>query len=101
MFHPSEWKERWYRMDNPGIDVTYDESGSVHRIEAGLLEIDENDASGWSVEQFEQVLGPAPLVGSSREIGKTDRGHLSYPQYRLLIYLEPEGNRFILFEPGF
>jgi hypothetical protein len=99
-FSPGEWEERWYRMDDNGINVVYDESGSVHNIVGGVPEIDGADATHWTLDQIEGALGPAPMVGSSREVGDAAQGHLSYPQHRLLIYLKPAGNRFLLFEPG-
>ena len=99
-FNVSQWEERWYRMDSAGINVVYDEDGSVHRLEGGVAEINGEDVTHWTVEQLEARLGPAPLTGRSSEVGETDQGHLSYPQHHLLIYLKPEGNCFLLFESG-
>jgi hypothetical protein len=99
-FNPSEWEERWYRMDSTGLNVTYDQSGSVYKIEGGVPQINGVEATQWSLEQFESALGPASFVGSSSAVGEPGRGHLSYPQHRLLIYIEPTGNRFLLFESG-
>jgi len=99
-FQPNEFEEHWSRMESPSIQVEYDESGSVHKITGGVPEIDGVDARAWTALQFEEALGPPPHGGSSRTIGEQSRSFLAYPEHRLLIYLEPEGNRFLLFESG-
>ncbi|MCA9778549.1 MAG: hypothetical protein KC800_17595 [Candidatus Eremiobacteraeota bacterium] len=99
-FSSDEWTEHFYRMDSANIDIVYDESGSIHRLEGGIPEVDGEDASHWTADQFAQSLGPAALGGSSRTVGETGRSHLAYPEHRLLIYFEPTGNRFVLFKSG-
>ena len=99
-FSSDKWTEHFYRMDSANIDIVYDESGSIHRLEGGVPEVNGEDASRWTAIQFEQTLGPAALGGSSRTVGETGRSHLAYPEHRLLIYFEPAGNRFVLFRSG-
>ena len=100
MFNVSEWEERWYRMDSAGINVIYDAEGSVHGIEGGVPQIDGIDATHWTAEQLEQALGTARYSGQSSLIGETERGFRSFPQHRLIVYLEAKGNRFCLFRSG-
>ena len=97
-FSTGQWGERFYRMDSAGIDVVYDESGSVYRLEGGVPEIDGQDAGSWTPERVEQALGKANMGGTSRAVGESTQGYFAYPEHRVLIYFDPAGNRFVLFE---
>ncbi len=97
-FSTGPWGERFYRMDSTGVDVVYDKSGSVYRLEGGTPEIDGQNAANWTPEQVEQALGKATMGGTSRAVGESAQGYFAYPEHRVLIYFEPTGNRFVLFE---
>ena len=97
-FSTGQWGEHFYRMDSAGVDVVYDESGSVYRLEGGVPEIDGQDAGGWTPVQIERTLGKATMGGTSRAVGESAQGYFAYPEHRVLIYFEPTGNRFVLFE---
>ena len=97
-FSTGPWGERFYRMDSAGIDVVYDKSGSVYRLEGGTPEIDGQNATDWTPEQVEHALGKATMGGTTRAVGESAQGYFAYPEHRALIYFEPTGNRFVLFE---